>query len=181
MNRPIGGYFNMNKTKLLQSMLLASAVAASSFAPQVLAANVPAGTKLADVQEFVRDNSAEPGSLDPQRIEGTVGANIARDLFEGLLNQARNGDEMPGVATDYSVNADNTVYTFNLRKNAKWSNGDTVTAHDFVYAWQRAVDPATGSPYSWFVEIPQITNASAIIAGDKDKSELGVRAVGFHL
>jgi oligopeptide transport system substrate-binding protein len=177
MNRPIGGYFNMNKTKLLQSMLLASAVAASSFAPQVLAANVPAGTKLADVQEFVRDNSAEPGSLDPQRIEGTVGANIARDLFEGLLNQARNGDEMPGVATDYSVNADNTVYTFNLRKNAKWSNGDTVTAHDFVYAWQRAVDPATGSPYSWFVEIPQITNASAIIAGDKDKSELGVRAV----
>ena len=167
----------MNKTKLLQSMLLASAVAAASFTPQVLAADVPAGTKLADVQEFVRDNGAEPGSLDPQKIEGVPGANLARDLFEGLLNQGRNGDELPGVATDYSTNDDNTVYTFNLRNNAKWSNGDTVTAHDFVFAWQRAVDPATGSPYSWFIEIPGITNASAIIAGEKEPSELGVRAV----
>jgi len=167
----------MNKTKLLQSMLLASAVAATSFAPQVLAANVPAGTQLADVQEFVRDNVAEPGSLDPQKIEGVPGANLARDLFEGLMNQGRNGEELPGVATGYTTNDDNTVYTFNLRDNAKWSNGDTVTAHDFVFAWQRAVDPATGSPYSWFIEIPGITNASAIIAGDKDSSELGVRAV----
>ncbi len=167
----------MNKTKLLQSMLLASAVAATSFAPQVLAANVPAGTKLADVQEFVRDNGAEPGTLDPQKIEGTVGANIARDLFEGLMNQARNGDEMPGVALGYTTNDNNTVYTFNLRKNAKWSNGDTVTAHDFVYGWQRAVDPITASPYSWFIEIPGISNASAIIAGEKEPNELGVRAV----
>ncbi|MDP6969636.1 MAG: ABC transporter substrate-binding protein [Gammaproteobacteria bacterium] len=167
----------MKKTKLLQSMLLASAVAASSLSAPLMAADVPAGTKLADVQEFVRDNGAEPGSLDPQKIEGVPGANIARDLFEGLLNQSRDGKEQPGVATSWSANADNTVYTFNLRKDAKWSNGDTVTAHDFVYAWQRAVDPALASPYSWYMEIPMIVNASKIVGGEAEPSSLGVRAV----
>ena len=167
----------MNKTKLLQSMFLASAVAATNFAPHVLAADVPAGTKLADVQEFIRHAGSEPGSIDPQKIEGTVGANIVRDLFEGLLNQTADGDAIAGVATSWSANDDNTVHTFNLRKDAKWSNGDSVTAHDFVYGWQRAVDPATASPYSWFVDIAQIVNASNIISGDASASELGVRAV----
>jgi oligopeptide transport system substrate-binding protein len=167
----------MNKTKLLQSMLLASTLAAASFTPQVLAADVPAGTKLADVQEFIRHAGSEPGSIDPQKIEGTVGANIVRDLFEGLLNQTADGDAIAGVATSWSANDDNTVFTFNLRKDAKWSNGDSVTAHDFVYGWQRAVDPATASPYSWFVDIAQIVNASNIISGDAAASELGVRAV----
>lgn len=167
----------MKKTKLLQSMLLTGAMAATTFAPQVMAADVPTGTKLADVQEFIRHAGAEPGSIDPQKIEGTVGANIVRDLFEGLLNQSADGKELPGVATSWSANADNTVYTFNLRKDAKWSNGDTVTAHDFVYGWQRAVDPATASPYSWFVEIPGIVNASKIIAGEVPASELGVKAI----
>jgi oligopeptide transport system substrate-binding protein len=167
----------MNKTKLLQSMLLASTLAAASFTPQVLAADVPTGTKLADVQEFIRHAGSEPGSIDPQKIEGTVGANIVRDLFEGLLNQTADGDAIAGVATSWSANDDNTVFTFNLRKDAKWSNGDSVTAHDFVYGWQRAVDPATASPYSWFVDIAQIVNASNIISGDAAASELGVRAV----
>ena len=167
----------MNKTKLLQSMFLASAVAATNFAPHVLAADVPAGTKLADVQEFIRHAGSELGSIDPQKIEGTVGANIVRDLFEGLLNQTADGDAIAGVATSWSANDDNTVHTFNLRKDAKWSNGDSVTAHDFVYGWQRAVDPATASPYSWFVDIAQIVNASNIISGDASASELGVRAV----
>lgn len=167
----------MKKTKLLQNMLLTGAMAATAFTTQVMAADVPTGTKLADVQHFIRHAGSEPGSIDPQKIEGTVGANIVRDLFEGLLNQSADGKELPGVATSWSANADNTVYTFNLRKDAKWSNGDTVTAHDFVYGWQRAVDPATASSYSWFVEIPGIVNASKIIAGEKPASELGVKAV----
>ncbi len=167
----------MKKTKLLQSMLLASAVAATSLSAPVMAADVPAGTKLADIQHFIRHAGAEPGSIDPQKIEGTVGANIVRDLFEGLLNQSADGKELPGVATDWSANADNTVYTFNLRQDAKWSNGDALTAHDFVYGWQRAVDPATASPYSWFVDIPGIVNASKIISGELPASDLGVKAL----
>jgi oligopeptide transport system substrate-binding protein len=167
----------MNKTKLLQSILLASAVATTGFAPQVSAADVPAGTKLADVQTFIRHSDTEPGSIDPQKIEGVTGSLIARDLFEGLLNQTAEGNEVAGVATSWFANDDNTVYTFNLRQDAKWSNGDAVTAHDFVYGWQRAVDPATGSPYSWFVDIAQIVNASKIISGDTSASELGVRAI----
>ena len=56
---------------------------------------------------------------------------------------------------------------FHLRKDAKWSNGDPVTAHDFEFAFKRAVDPKTASPYSWYLEIPTIVNASEIIAGKK--------------
>ena len=103
----------MNKTKLLQSILLASAVATTGFAPQVSAADVPAGTKLADVQTFIRHSDTEPGSIDPQKIEGVTGSLIARDLFEGLLNQTAEGNEVAGVATSWFANDDNTVYTFN--------------------------------------------------------------------
>lgn len=116
-------------------------------------------------------------SLDPQLMEDVTGFTFARDLFEGLLNQDADGNLVPGVAESWSANDTNDVYTFNLRKNAKWSNGDPVTAHDFVYAWQRSVDPELGSPYSWYVDLMSIENASAILAGEKDKSELGVRAV----
>ncbi len=78
-------------------------------------------------------------------VEDVTGAEIVRDLFEGLMNQDADGNLVPGVATGFEVNADNTVYTFKLRDNAKWSNGEAVTAHDFVYGWKRAVDPELAS------------------------------------
>ncbi len=74
----------------------------------------------------------------------------------------------------------NTVYTFKLRDDAKWSNGDPVTAGDFVYAWRRAADPATASPYAWYMDLMSIENGSAVVAGEKDPSELGVEAVDDH-
>jgi len=83
---------------------------------------------------------------------------------------------VPGVAETFSANADKTVYTFNLRKNAKWSNGDPVTANDFVYAWKRAVNPETASPYSWYMEIMNIKNGAEIIAGEAEVDSLGVKA-----
>jgi len=135
------------------------------------------GETLADSQVFrLRLLDGIP-SLDPQLMEDVTGFNFARDLFEGLLNQDADGNLVPGVATSWEANESNDVYTFHLRENAKWSNGDPVTAHDFVYAWQRSVDPATASPYSWYVDMMSIKNASDILSGDKDKSELGVRAV----
>ncbi len=71
-------------------------------------------------------------------------------------------------------------FVFHLRKDAKWSNGDPVTADDFVYSFQRAVDPMTASPYSWYMEYTKMANAKDIVAGKKDKSELGVKAIDAH-
>ena len=84
---------------------------------------------------------------------------------------------MPGVAVEWTPSEGNTVWTFKLRDNAKWSNGDPVTAHDFVYAWTRAADPATASPYAWYMEITEIVNAADIVAGNADPETLGVEAL----
>ena len=95
------------------------------------------------------------------------------------MNQDADGNTIPGVAESWET-TDNKTFTFHLRKDAKWSNGDPVTAGDFVYSFQRAVDPNTASPYSWYMEYTKMANAKDIIAGKKDKSELGVKAVDDH-
>lgn len=166
----------MYKNKITQALLLSAglAVAATSFSS--LAANVPAGTKLAPVQELVRGNGTEVASLDPHKTEGVPESNVIRDLLEGLVNQNANGNVVPGVAESWET-TDNKTFTFHIRKEAKWSNGDPVTAQDFVYSFQRAVDPATASPYSWYMEYTKMINAKEIIAGEKDKSTLGVKAI----
>ncbi|WP_413699478.1 ABC transporter substrate-binding protein [Psychromonas sp. KJ10-10] len=101
---------------------------------------------------------------------------MIRDLLEGLVNQDADGNTIPGVAERWET-SDNKTFTFYLRQDAKWSNGDPVTAHDFVYSFQRAVAPETASPYSWYLEMTTMANARDIIAGEKDKSTLGVKAI----
>lgn len=160
-----------------KSLLASAVLSATLISLPTFAADVPSGVKLADVQELVKGGGSEPATLDPQKIEGTPGSLRARDLFEGLYNQDGAGNLIPGVAESYTANADNTVYTFKLRHDAKWSNGEAVTAHDFVYGFQRAVDPKVASPYAWFIEIPSIVNASKIIAGEAEVGSLGVKAV----
>ncbi|MGV6804302.1 MAG: peptide ABC transporter substrate-binding protein [Ruegeria sp.] len=135
------------------------------------------GEPLADDQTFVYRVLDEHSSVDPQVVEDVSGAEIVRDLFEGLMNQDEDGNLVPGVATGYTTNETKDVYTFTLRDNAKWSNGDPVTAGDFVYAWKRAVDPALSSPYAWFMELMSIENAAEIIAGEKPVDDLGVKAI----
>ncbi len=138
------------------------------------------GQPLADDQTFVYRVLDEHSSVDPQVVEDVSGAEIVRDLFEGLMNQDEDGNLVPGVATGYTTNDAKDVYTFTLRDNAKWSNGDPVTAGDFVFAWKRAVDPALSSPYAWFMELMSIENAAEIIAGDKPVDDLGVKAIDDH-
>jgi oligopeptide transport system substrate-binding protein len=135
------------------------------------------GETLAPNQTFTYWALDEHSSLDPQIMEDTAGSAHARQLFEGLLNQDDEGNLVPGVAETYSSNADKTVYTFALRNNARWSNGDPVTANDFVYAWRRAVDPDTASPYATYIKLMNIKNSAAIITGGLDANQLGVRAV----
>ncbi len=161
----------MSKKRFLASVMLISAMSG------VHAADVPEGTQLSTSQIFRRGIGAEPASLDPQKIEGTPGGYVARDLFEGLMTQDGDGNTINGTAESWSVSDDGLVYTFKLRDNANWSNGDPVTADDFVFAFQRAVDPATASKYSWYMQIPGIVNADEVVAGTLPPSKLGVRAV----
>ncbi len=138
------------------------------------------GEVLASDQSFTYRDLDESPSIDPGMAEDSAGGDIIRDLFEGLMSQDGEGNIIPGVATGYTVSDDKLVYTFTLRDNAKWSNGEPVTAGDFEYAWKRAASPALASPYSWYIELMSLVNASEVIAGDKDPSELGVTATDEH-
>ncbi len=146
----------MYKNKITQALLLGAGMAVAATSTFSIAADVPAGTKLAKVQELVRGNGTEVATLDPHKSQGVPESNVIRDILEGLVNQDGKGNTIPGVAESWET-ADNKTFIFHLRKNAKWSNGDPVTAHDFVYSLQRTVDPATASPYSWYMEYTEST------------------------
>ncbi|MGJ8583353.1 MAG: peptide ABC transporter substrate-binding protein [Marinosulfonomonas sp.] len=158
---------------LLSTTFISSAALAAGTHPTT-------GEPLAEDQTFIYRVLDEHSSVDPQVVEDVSGAEIVRDLFEGLMNQDEDGNLVPGVATGYTTNDAKDVYTFTLRDDAKWSNGDPVVAGDFVYAWKRAVDPELSSPYAWFMELMSIENASAIIAGEKPIDDLGVKAIDDH-
>lgn len=96
--------------------------------------------------------------------------------FEGLTKVDENGDIVAGLAESWDISDDGLVYTFHIREDAYWSNGTQVTAHDFVYSWQRLVDPDTGSEYAFIVDTIHVLNAAECMTGEKDVSELGVEA-----
>lgn len=158
-------------------ILFAGLLSTTMLTTAAFAAVVPAGTQLAEDQTFTYRVLDEHSSVDPQVVEDVSGSEIVRDLFEGLYNQDADGNLVPGVALSHTSNDDKTVFTFKLRPDAKWSNGEPVTAGDFVYAWQRLVDPELASPYQWFGEIMSIENVAEIIAGEKPITDLGVTAV----
>ena len=106
------------------------------------------GQELSPTQVFRKDNGAEPGTLDPHRAEGVPASNVLRDLFEGLVMEDPSGAYISGAAESWSLSEDAKTYVFKMRENGKWSNGDVVTAEDFVYGLRRSVDPATLSNYS---------------------------------
>lgn len=135
------------------------------------------GETLAETQTFTYRILDEFPSIDPGVAEDVSGGEIIRDLFEGLYNQDADGEIVPGVALSHTVSDDLMTYTFTLRPDAKWSNGDAVTANDFVYAWRRAASPDLASPYSWFISLMSLENADAVIAGEMPLDALGVRAV----
>ncbi|MEY8709367.1 oligopeptide ABC transporter substrate-binding protein OppA [Mangrovibacter phragmitis] len=160
--------------------LVAAGIFTALFAGNVaMAANVPAGVQLAEKQTLVRNNGAEIQSLDPHKIEGVPEANVSRDLFEGLLITDLQGHAIPGVAEKWE-NKDFKVWTFHLRKDAKWSNGEPVTAQDFVYSWERLADPKTASPYESYLQYGHVANIDDIIAGKKAPDTLGVKALDDH-
>lgn len=155
-------------------MTLAAISLSSLFTP-ALAANPPAGAQLAEQQQIVRHIKDEPASLDPLKAVGLPEIQVIRDLFEGLTNQDAHGKIVPGVAQSWS-SSDNKTWIFTLRNNARWSNGEPVTAQDFVYSWQRLVDPENSSPSASFAALSGIENAAAIAKGQMTPDKLGVVA-----
>lgn len=117
-------------------------------------------------------------ALDPQQAVDGTSFEVIADYTDGLYQMDKDGEAVPALAADTQISEDGLSYTFKIRDDAKWSNGEPVTAQDFVFAWQRAVDPKVASEYAYMLsDVGQIKNAADIIAGKKDKSELGVTAV----
>ena len=166
--------FKKHSTALLISSLLTPFIAVTAAAD-----TLPVGTTLAKEQHLVRANDAEAATLDPAKAEGLPEMHILRDLFEGLVIQDRDGNITPGVAESWETE-DNKTFVFHLRKDAKWSNGDPVTADDFVYALRRAVDPKTASPNVWYLKLTKINNIADVAEGKKPLDALGVTAVDKH-
>jgi len=162
---------------LAMGFVLATFAASSVFAAGT---HPVTGEALADDQTFTYSLLDEFTTADPQMVEDVSGSYFVRDLFEGLMNQDADGNLIPGVATGYTTNEAKDVYTFTLRDNARWSDGNPVTAHDFVYAWRRLADPATGSPYSWFADIMALENVGAVMSGESPPDALGIRALDNH-
>lgn len=129
--------------------------------------------------EIAVNFASEPNTIDPALNSAVDGAVMINHIFEGLYKWVDNGSGNAtlalGQAKEVTPNADKTVYTVKLRDDIKWSDGKDVVAADFVYAWQRLVDPNTAADYCYMADI--ILNANEIMAGEMDKSELGVKAI----
>ena len=135
------------------------------------------GSELAENQEITVLESAEIPSMDSVLAEDTVGFTMINNVNEGLYRLDQEQNPIPALSDgEPTVSEDGTVYTFKLRE-AKWSNGDAVTANDFVYAWQRALLPDSASFYGPYIMTGVIKNADKVKAGEVDPSELGIKAL----
>lgn len=132
----------------------------------------PDPSVLASEQFVYRGNGEEPQTLDPHVAEGVPATHILRDLFEGLTTESPDGDVIPGAAARWNISRDARTYTFYLRRDSKWSNGDPVKAEDFVYSLRRSANPETASNSA--VMLLPIQNAREVLGGELPVEELGV-------
>jgi oligopeptide transport system substrate-binding protein len=134
----------------------------------------PAGAAARGSAVLLRGLGAEPDSLDPQKARADEAQRVLRDMCEGLTTLDRSGGVAPGIAASWQVSADGRTYTFHLRHDARWSNGQPVVGADFVGGLRRLVAPETASQYAEVVDV--IVNTSDIVAGRKPPESLGVAA-----
>ncbi|TKI56301.1 peptide ABC transporter substrate-binding protein [Brevibacillus antibioticus] len=118
-------------------------------------------------------NSGEPSTIDPGLAEDIPSISVARAAFDGLLRLNEKGELKEAVAEKYEVSADGLTYTFHLRES-KWTNGDSVTAHDFEYAWKRVLDPKTASGYAY--QMYYLKNGQAFNSNKAKAEDVGVKA-----
>lgn len=140
--------------------------------------NKKQANQLSSSQKINLTTNAELTSLDLSKIYDKNSFIQIDETFEGLYRYDKNGNVTPALATKTKVSKDGKTYTINIRHNTKWSNGDPVTAQNFVYSWQRAVNPKTASQYTYL--FANVKNANAITKGKLSPSRLGVKATGRY-
>lgn len=126
-----------------------------------------------DGKVFRYSTSTEPTTLDPTKSNCIPDNEIQHALTESLVRNT-GGEVNPGVAESWEVSEDGLTYTFHLNPDAKWSDGEQITAQDFVYSWQRLMNPDTAAPYAFIGEY--LKNGLAVEKGEMDPSQLGVVA-----
>jgi len=137
----------------------------------------PSSATTGKSNDFVlrRGIGGEPASLDPGQAADIFSFEVIRDLYEGLATETPDGTVVPGVAASWTIDASGTQYTFQLRPDARWSNGAPVRAQNFVEAWRRVVDPRRASPVA--DTLRSVQGAAAIILGRIPPTSLGVTAI----
>lgn len=126
-------------------------------------------------QEITLNAMSEPPSLDPALASDTTSGWVIDHLFEGLYTKNQKGEPVLGAASDVKVSEDGKTYTFTIRDDAKWSDGDPVTAQDFEYAWKRVLDPKTGSPFAFYMYY--IKGAEEYNKGKGSADQVGIKAL----
>ncbi|MCT7374441.1 peptide ABC transporter substrate-binding protein [Chelativorans salis] len=156
--------------------MLKLAVIRPLLAGALAAAGVAAGANMALAETtYVRGNDGDPETLDQHKTSTVVEAHLLRDLYEGLVVYDNKANVIPGVAESWDVSDDGLTYTFKLREDANWSNGEPVTAEDFIFSLQRIMTPETAAKYANILY--PIKNAEKINKGEAEPETLGARAV----
>ena len=120
--------------------------------------------------------AADPKTLDPGLNGASDGGDVINNTHEGLVREQQ-GRLIPGMAESWELSDGGSTVTFNIRKDAKWSDGSALTADDFVYSWKRAMDPATASEYSWLWQYTNVVGAYDAVQGEGSLEDVGIRAV----
>ena len=168
MNRP----HRRNWTR--RALLGTSAIAAGSTLPFLTACTRSAQAKLTHAPDVLnRGNGSDISSLDPHFITGNWEAYVIGDCLLGLTTEGPDGDAIAGAAERWETSLDGKTWTFYLRDH-RWSDGQKVSAEDFVFAWRRILDPKIAAPYAYYLYI--VKNAQAINRGKAPPSALGVKA-----
>jgi len=164
---------------LAGSLLAACSSNNNTASPSASASNSPAGSKAPQEnktpQEFRFTLASEPPSLDPALMTDAQSSIVASGLYDGLTRLNPEGVPEPAVAKEWTVSDDGKTYTFKLRDDAKWSNGDPVTANDFEYSWKRALNPETASEYAYMLFY--LENGEQYNSGEATADQVGVKAI----
>lgn len=170
------------KLKKLAALLLTGCMLASAL-PVYAAEMLPdleevaaEDAALADTQEITYLLSNEPDGIDPGITNNSFASIFLVNCFEGLSTYDSDGNVVPGVAESWDISEDGTVYTFHLREGLKWSDGSDFTANDFVYAYKRVLDPATGAQYVNMLT-DYVAGAAELYAGEGSEEDLGIKAL----
>lgn len=165
----------MKKKKLFGLMLVSTVLLTACTTGDT----AESGEAESESQEFNLSVVQEMPSADLSLAMDTISFTALNNVYEGIYRLDKNNEPQPAGATEMAeVSEDGMTYNIKLREDAKWSNGDPVTADDYVYGWQRTVDPETASEYAYLYGY--VENGDDIIEGDKDPSELGITAVNDY-